>query len=291
MNFENKGIPIAVLKSKIKKRDDVILHYDENSRGRFPDEIDLRNLAGGSSSSFLPSQNERDVLYVCGKSGSGKSYHIKNYCLEFHKEHPKYPIYLISPKKDDTSFQEIKKYMTQLRLDDEFINTEIGLDDLTNSMIIFDDVESICDKRLREKVFKLLNLCMTCGRSSHVSVAVVSHCPTNGMKADDNGKLFYPLIFYSFGNVSEKVSSLLSCLASKLAEQSRLLYSQTKFYVETSVMATIMRCTARMIIDRFYTILHQRTVPYTHIDRSSEETAIPEDFSPKMISTTSLSSY
>jgi hypothetical protein len=25
-----------------------------------------------------------------------------------------------------------------------------------------------------------------------------------------------------------------------------------------------------------YTILHQRTVPYTHIDRSSEETAIPD---------------
>jgi hypothetical protein len=37
-----------------------------------------------------------------------------------------------------------------------------------------------------------------------------------------------------------------------------------------------MRCTARMIIDRFYTILHQRTVPYTHIDRSSEETAMPD---------------
>jgi hypothetical protein len=94
--------------------------------------------------------------------------------------------------------------------------------------------------------------------------------------ADDNGKLFYPLILYSFGNVFEEVSSLLSCLASKLAEQSRLPYSQTKFYVETSVMATLMLCTARMIIDRFYTILHQRTVPYTHIDRLSEETAIPD---------------
>ena len=184
MNFENKGIPIAVLKSKIKKRDDVILHYGEKSsgKGKFPDEIDLRTLDGGSSSSFqvLPSQNERDVLYVCGKSGSGKSYHIKNYCLEFHKEHPKYPIYLISPKKDDTSFKEIKKFMTQLRLDDEFINTDIGLDDLANSMIIFDDCEGITDKKLKEKVFKVLNLCMTCGRSYKITVAVVSHCPTNG---------------------------------------------------------------------------------------------------------------
>ena len=68
MNFENRGVPIAVLKSKIKKRDDDILHYDEKSggKGKYPDEIDLRSLAGGSNSSFqvLPSQNERDVLYV-----------------------------------------------------------------------------------------------------------------------------------------------------------------------------------------------------------------------------------
>jgi hypothetical protein len=41
-------------------------------------------------------------------------------------------------------------------------------------------------------------------------------------------------------------------------------------------MATLMQCTARMIIDRFYTILHQRTISYTHIDRSSEETAMPD---------------
>jgi hypothetical protein len=41
-------------------------------------------------------------------------------------------------------------------------------------------------------------------------------------------------------------------------------------------MVALMRCTARMIIDRFYTILHQRSVPYTHIDRSSEETAMPD---------------
>jgi hypothetical protein len=82
--------------------------------------------------------------------------------MEYHKEHPKHPIYLISPKMEDVSFKEIKKYMTQLRLDDEFPNTDIGLDDLANSMVIFDDIEGLGDKKLKEKVFKMLNLCMTC---------------------------------------------------------------------------------------------------------------------------------
>jgi HrpA-like RNA helicase len=87
MNFQAKGLPIARLKTKFKKGEDIILCNDEKSVGKpnFPDEIDLRKFTGGSSSSFqiIPSHAERDVLYVCGKSGSGKSYHIKNYCLEF----------------------------------------------------------------------------------------------------------------------------------------------------------------------------------------------------------------
>jgi len=162
MNFLEIGLPIARLKTKFKKAGDKILYYDEKSVGKpdFPESIDLTKITGGGSSSFqiIPSTNERDVLYACGKSGSGKSSHIKNYCVEYHKEHPKNPIYLISPKQDDVSFKEIKKYMTQLRLDDDFINTDIGLDDLANSMVIYDDIEGIGDKKLREKVFKLLNL-------------------------------------------------------------------------------------------------------------------------------------
>lgn len=54
MNFRAKGLPIARLKTKFKKGEDTILYYDEKSVGKpnFPDEIDLRKLTGGSSSSF-----------------------------------------------------------------------------------------------------------------------------------------------------------------------------------------------------------------------------------------------
>jgi hypothetical protein len=82
MNFQARGLPTARLKTKFnKKAGDTILYYDEKSVGKpnFPDEIDLRKLTGGSSSSFqiLPSTNERDVVYICGKSG--KTYYIKCY--------------------------------------------------------------------------------------------------------------------------------------------------------------------------------------------------------------------
>jgi hypothetical protein len=184
MNFISKGIPIARLRTKFKKAEDKILYYDEKSAGKpnFPDEIDLRKLAGGSSTSFqiIPSTSERDVVYICGKSGSGKTHYIKNYIVEYRKEHPKNPVWLISLKYDDPTLKEVKKWITQLQLDDEFMQTEIGLEDLRNSLIIFDDCEGLMEKKLKEKVFCLLNLVMTAGRSYGISCCVVSHKPTNG---------------------------------------------------------------------------------------------------------------
>ena len=43
---------------------------------------------------FQPTPNtthERDVYYVCGPSGSGKSYFTKQYIENYHKEFPKDP--------------------------------------------------------------------------------------------------------------------------------------------------------------------------------------------------------
>jgi hypothetical protein len=77
MNIQAKGLPVTRLKTKFnKKAGDTILYYDEKSVGKpnFPDEIDLRKLTGGGSSSFriIPSSDERDVVYICGKAGSVK---------------------------------------------------------------------------------------------------------------------------------------------------------------------------------------------------------------------------
>jgi hypothetical protein len=200
MNFEGRGQPIAVLKSKAKKRDETVLYYDANHNGRYPEEINLREMRGGDSIHFqiLPTEkSERDVLMLTGKSGSGKSYYIKCYIIEYHKMHPKNPIWIISPKYDDSTFNDVKKYTTQLRMDDQFVQTDIGLEDLQNSLVIFDDIEGIMDKRLRVKVFNLLNLCMTTGRSYHISICVVSHKATNGkdtsfMLLENSHCVFFP---------------------------------------------------------------------------------------------------
>jgi hypothetical protein len=185
MNFQNKGIPIAILKSKHKKSDPTILYLDtKNWNGREAvQDIDLSQMRGGSGLTFqvLPTEcNDRDTLYVCGEANSGKSFFIKDFVIQYHKMHPKNPIYVISPKSDDKSFSEIKKWIIQLKLGDEFVNTDFALEDFTNSFVIFDDIEGIMDKRLKEKVFALLNLMITVGRSNHITVAVVSHRPNSG---------------------------------------------------------------------------------------------------------------
>jgi hypothetical protein len=173
-----KGQPIALMKSKYKKVDDTILYFDNEMKARNQaDEIDITK--SNNSFKVIPTEGSRDVVYLVGRSGSGKSYQIKQYVIEYHKIYPKNDIFLISPKNDDETFDDVKKWIIKLRLDEQFIETEISLDDCKNSLFIFDDIEAIMNKHIRKKVFDLLNLFMTAGRSYNISVCVVSHNPTN----------------------------------------------------------------------------------------------------------------
>ena len=60
--------------------------------------LDVR-LADNAMFQHIPNKNtERDIIYVAGMSGSGKSYYIKKYAEEYHAQFPKNEIYLFSFK-------------------------------------------------------------------------------------------------------------------------------------------------------------------------------------------------
>ena len=54
------------------------------------------------------SSHERDVYYICGPSGSGKSYFTKKYCEEYIKKFKDRNIYVFSNLKEDTSIDTLK---------------------------------------------------------------------------------------------------------------------------------------------------------------------------------------
>ena len=60
------------------------------------------------------SDGERELIYITGSSGCGKTTFIKNYCELYHKIYPESPIYLFSEKIEEfiesTNLEEIMKY-------------------------------------------------------------------------------------------------------------------------------------------------------------------------------------
>lgn len=146
--------------------------------------------------------DERRVDLVFGQSGSGKSYFTANSIVKPYKQKYKdRPVYLISPKTDDPAFKE---GIIQICIDeDNFIDDPIDLEELGDaeenegSLVIFDDIESIPNAKLKKGVYELLNNILIRGRSMNISVVTIIHIALGGhstrvILAESNTFTFFP---------------------------------------------------------------------------------------------------
>lgn len=180
MNFENVGVPVAIIKTEDKKTKHVpIISVDSRTDARNPFN-QLRLEEGQGQFQIIPNpEQERQILYVTGASGSGKSYFTRMYCQEFQRIFPKRPVILISSVTDDSSIDAIKG-LKRLRLTPEFLEEEFEINDFRDSLVIFDDTDCITDKKTKLKVNGLLNLILETGRHTNTYCIYTSHLPTSG---------------------------------------------------------------------------------------------------------------
>jgi hypothetical protein len=105
----------------------------------------------------IPSNNERDVLYISAMSGSGKSYYTAEYVKQYHKKYPKHEVFLFSTIDDDKCL-DVLKYIKRINIKSEaFYKSEITAKDFEKSCVIFDDCDVISDKHIKKKVFQILD--------------------------------------------------------------------------------------------------------------------------------------
>jgi predicted AAA+ superfamily ATPase len=121
---------------------------------------------------------ERQILYVTGPSGSGKSTFTRKYIEELKKKKKDIPIYLFSALKEDESLDSVNPQ--RIVLDESLIEDPISLEELSDSICIFDDIDVLPDKKIREAVYKLLNWILETGRHTRTYCIVTNHLPTNG---------------------------------------------------------------------------------------------------------------
>jgi len=177
MNFEKGAIIAKVLNSKLKN--DVLYVTDKTED--IKEHFNTYNCKDKEGIQQIPDkQKERQILYITGASGSGKSYYTYLYCEQYKKQYPKNPIYLISSINDDSSIDKIKG-LKRFDLNPKFIETHIGVEDFKNSMVIFDDTDCITNKILRTKINGLLGLILETGRHFNTSCIYTSHVPSAGL--------------------------------------------------------------------------------------------------------------
>ena len=121
---------------------------------------------------------ERSILYVTGPSGSCKSTYTANYIKSYKKMWKSNEVYCFSALTDDESLDTIKP--KRICIDDRLVTDPIGVAEFADSLVVFDDIDVISDKKQREAVYSLLNQILEVGRHHRISCIITNHLSTAG---------------------------------------------------------------------------------------------------------------
>lgn len=185
MNIEGIGKPLALIISdkelkKGEKKDKprvISVEPDPKKVQFFLPTIDVKE---HEHIQLCPNTDqERDILYITGASGSGKSFFTKKYLEQYHHTFPKRPIYMFSSLNDDKTLDSIK-YLKRVQLTPELLSEDLGVQDFKDSLVIFDDTDCLQDKRMKLKINGILNVLLETGRHYNVSLIYTSHLATAG---------------------------------------------------------------------------------------------------------------
>ena len=121
---------------------------------------------------------ERSIIYVFGPSGSGKSYYSRKYIEQWKKKHKGKDVYLFSALKDDESLDAIKP--KRIKIDDKLVDEPLDVEMFKDCMVIFDDIDVIRDKDIKEAVYDVLNGILEIGRHFNIDCILTNHLPSNG---------------------------------------------------------------------------------------------------------------
>lgn len=123
---------------------------------------------------FLPDfSKEREMLYIFGPSGSGKSWLTRNYAMEFKARRPNYDIFLFSKIEDDPSLVGLD--FTPIDVNDEELLSSISLDTLKDSLVILDDTESLESRECEKLLWCIKNQIAQEGRHYNISCIITTH--------------------------------------------------------------------------------------------------------------------
>lgn len=123
-------------------------------------------------------ETERQILYITGASGSGKSTYTANYIKQYQRMFPKNPVYCFSALQEDESLDVVKP--KRIIIDESIWKEPLVVDEFANSLVVLDDIDVIGDKKQREAVYSIMNQILEVGRHHKITCVITNHLSTNG---------------------------------------------------------------------------------------------------------------
>lgn len=120
----------------------------------------------------VPVMQGREVVYICGPSGVGKSTWSAQYIYNYLSLFPDRRVFVFSRLKIDPLLDEMG--CIEIPIDEQIGEIDI-IRDMKNCLCLFDDIDTIPDKALREKVYAISADILETGRHNNISIIITSH--------------------------------------------------------------------------------------------------------------------
>lgn len=129
-------------------------------------------LRGGGKLQPLPNPKRVEKLYICGISGSGKSTYSSKWIREYLKANKDGEFYVFSTVDEDAPLDKLNPVRVDL---DGLVDNPVSLEELRDSVCLFDDCATISDARLRKYVLNLMDHLLEVGRHYNITVVNTAH--------------------------------------------------------------------------------------------------------------------
>jgi hypothetical protein len=175
-NFEKIGTPIAKIDGGIKNKDILYLAEPSDiSKVKKPYTEVL--LDENAKFQPLPFKKIVEKGYISAPSGSGKSYFAGKWIKQFNKMFRNQEVYVFSPIPADKALDD--NNIIRVDMDDHLLMNPITVEELENSLVVFDDCESIKDKKMLRYIEWLRDSILETGRHYNVRQLWISHLISN----------------------------------------------------------------------------------------------------------------
>lgn len=168
----NEGRLIGKIKNRANKKKERLIYVKENKRGGTSNVVTKTGKIVP-----LPDVDKREVVYIAGPSGSGKSTYAATYIKNYLTLFPDKDFFIFSRTNadDDPAFSKLT--YSQVTIDNNLVENPIDItQELTEGCIIlFDDVNTVQDPKLKKAIDNLMNDIMECGRKLGIYCVITNH--------------------------------------------------------------------------------------------------------------------